>query len=139
MVNSAIGDHGNEKGLCLYPSSYVHPPPPPARSLVLYELLCLEQGCGLGRARPGQARPDKKKKKSKPLLLTTVSSLFGARPHISLTSNLPLRQELVHKTAITGDFHEINPVFGYTDSLRMSRTFEIDVGGAASQTPVDLN
>ncbi|KAL6101184.1 uncharacterized protein ACO6RY_08161 [Pungitius sinensis] len=96
------------------PSPPPPPPPPlPACSLVLYDLLCLGQGCGLC-----QARPDKKR--SKPLLLRT---------HISLAPNLPLRLQLVHQTAFIWDFHEINPqaVFGYTGSLRLFRTFERDV------------
>lgn len=59
MVNSAIGDHGNER----HHTSPTPPHPlislPLPRSLplspILYELLCLGQDCGLC-----QARPDKK-------------------------------------------------------------------------------
>ena len=58
MVNSAIGDHGNER-------HYTTPPHPTLVPLslslsvslcvlvrLLYDLLCLEQDCGLCQAKP---------------------------------------------------------------------------------------
>lgn len=80
MVNSAIGDHGNER-------HHTSPTPPHplislSLSFVLYDLLCLGQDCGLC-----QARPDKKIETTPaPSQRTlTVSCLFGIWPHISLT------------------------------------------------------
>ena len=63
MVNSAIGDHGNERHHTSptppHPLIYLSLSPSLSLSLslalVLYDLLCLGQVCGLC-----QARPDKK-------------------------------------------------------------------------------
>lgn len=65
MVNSAIGDHGNERHLPPL-THLIHSSLPLSPSPLLYDPLCLGQDCDLC-----QARPDKKKEKkerSKPLL-----------------------------------------------------------------------
>lgn len=85
MVNSAIGDHGNERrhtsstpphplsvSLSLSPSLFLY------LYLLLYDLLCLGQGWCLCQARPRQK--DRSHSWVQPKTLT-VSCLFGIWPH----------------------------------------------------------
>lgn len=83
MVNSAIGDHGNERHQAPPAHTHTHAHSL-SLSLPLYDPLCLGQDwdCGLCQARPD--KKDRNRSCARPNG-PTVSRLAGVWPHISFT------------------------------------------------------